>query len=248
MKAWHFLAEDKKLSHGDGRVVEVGKTLTCDPEKVKICVFGFHGALRAIDALYYAPGPVVCWVELGGRTISENDKTVASERTVLWMADATKVLHEFACQCAEDVLPIWEDEYPDDPRPRQSIKVKRKWMRGEATDDQLARAAGAARSAAEYAAEYAARSAAEYAAGAAARSAAEYAAESAEYAAWSAARSSAEKEQNDRLTQMLNESAAESAEAAACAAAARFAARSSAEKEQNDRLTKMLNELESRDE
>lgn len=46
-------------------------------------------------------------------------------------------LHELACRFAEDVLPIYEREYPDDHRPRRAIETKRKWLKGEATDEEL---------------------------------------------------------------------------------------------------------------
>ena len=78
------------------------------------------------------------------------------------------VLHEVACQWAEHVLHFFEEVYPDDRRPRQAIETKRRWIRGEATDDVLA----AARTAAWSAARAAARAASRYAVWAAAWSAA----------------------------------------------------------------------------
>ena len=52
--------------------------------------------------------------------------------------------------CAERVLHLYEDKYPDDPRPRKAIETKRAWLRGEASDGELA-AAGAAAGGAELA-------------------------------------------------------------------------------------------------
>jgi hypothetical protein len=63
------------------------------------------------------------------------------------------ILHEFACRCAERALHRVENP---DPRSLQAIKVKRLWLKGEATDAELE----AARDAAWYAAWYAARDAA----------------------------------------------------------------------------------------
>lgn len=60
--------------------------------------------------------------------------------------------HEFACRCAESVLHIYEAQYPDDKRPRTAIETKRRWMRGEATDEELDAAWAAARAAASAAA------------------------------------------------------------------------------------------------
>ena len=38
MKAWHFLREDKKLGYSDGRLVRVGHTFKCDPEKLHCAI------------------------------------------------------------------------------------------------------------------------------------------------------------------------------------------------------------------
>ncbi len=38
---------------------------------------------------------------------------------------------EWAAQCAEHVLPLFEREVPDDPRPREALAVARAWIRGE---------------------------------------------------------------------------------------------------------------------
>ena len=68
MKAWHFLREDKRLGYGDGRLVRRNHTFKCDPDKLQPCHYGLHGSVKIMDALTYAPGPVVCRVELGERS------------------------------------------------------------------------------------------------------------------------------------------------------------------------------------
>ena len=95
MLAWHFLSEDKRLGNGDGRVVEVGATLECKGDPV-LCDNGMHGSVRLIDALRYASGPIVCRVKIEGDVIEGDDKLCGRRRTVLWMLDATRLLHEFA--------------------------------------------------------------------------------------------------------------------------------------------------------
>lgn len=87
------------------------------------------------------------------------------------------LLHEFGCRCAEYALSLVKNP---DPRSVEAIRVKRRWMTGEATDDELV----FARRAAQAAAWSAKGSAAWSAARAAAWSAALNAAWSAE---WSAA-------------------------------------------------------------
>ena len=61
-------------------------------------------------------------------------------------------LRLFACDCAEQVLPIFEKAYPDDKRPRASIETARKYANGKATQDELAAARAAAWDAARAAA------------------------------------------------------------------------------------------------
>ena len=118
------------------------------------------------------------------------------------------ILHEFACRCAERALSRIENP---DPRSLRAIEVKRAWLRGKATDKELAAARAAAG-----AARHAAWAAAEGAAWAAAWTAAEDAAWD---AAWEAARAAA------------RDAAWDAAEAAAqdAALAARHAALAAAE-------------------
>ena len=51
------------------------------------------------------------------------------------------ILHELACVCAEYALSLVENP---DPRSVKAIEVKRAWLRGEATDEELVAARGAA--------------------------------------------------------------------------------------------------------
>lgn len=78
--------------------------------------------------------------------VSAEDKLWAVLREEL--IDA-RILHEFACWCAEDALS--HAEKPDE-RSVTAIKVKRAWLRGEASDEKLAAARHAARGAARHAA------------------------------------------------------------------------------------------------
>ena len=209
MLAWHFLSEDKRLGYDDGRVVEVGVPLECEGD-LALCKNGMHGSVRLIDALSYASGPIVCRVEIEGDVIEGDDKLCGRRRAVLWMLDATCILHEFACQCAEDALALVAEP---DPRGVAAIDAKRAWLRGEITDEELDAAWAAARDAAWNAASAAARdarAAARAAASAAARAAASAAARAvaraaAWGAAWNAASAAALAKQNERLTAMVME-------------------------------------------
>ena len=149
MLAWHFLRGDRRLSYPPHTLVEVGQKLTVKPP-LKLCTWGLHASKRAIDALQYAPGSIACRVELSGEILESGDKVCATERTVLQMVDATNILHEFACWCAEQAL-LREREAGQEPDPRSwaAVDAKRKWLRGEITDSELAAAWDAAQAARE---------------------------------------------------------------------------------------------------
>ena len=165
MKAWHFVNADKRLGYGDNRIVKVGRTHKVSGP-VELCSHGLHASVRVLDALGYAQSPILTRVELGGEIIKGKDKVVASERTVIWMADISETLHKFACDEAERALKARKVE---DPRSWNAIKVKRLWLQGKATDAELDAAGDAAWVAARAAAWGAARDAAWVAAWGAAR-------------------------------------------------------------------------------
>jgi hypothetical protein len=77
------------------------------------------------------------------------------------------LLAMWAANCAQHVLPLFEDTQPSDDRPRRAINLARAWARGEATMTQARTAAGHANAAAREL-----RGAARYAAYAAAQAAA----------------------------------------------------------------------------
>jgi hypothetical protein len=107
MKAWHFLYEGGVTR--DGITCQIGTVLSVDGDIIP-CKRGLHGSVRAIDALQYAPGPVVCLVEMRGTVMPHGnpvDKHACSEREVIAMADATDVLRKFARDCALDVIHLW---------------------------------------------------------------------------------------------------------------------------------------------
>ena len=103
MEAWHFLRPDGWLNYPPHMKVEVGQTLTVDQEPI-LCERGLHASVRPIDALKYAPGAIVCRVRLGGTIVTGDDKVAATERMVLWMAEADRVLVGWAAWCAAGAL------------------------------------------------------------------------------------------------------------------------------------------------
>jgi len=148
MQAWHFIADDRKLAYpqadGSRPVITPGLVLT-EERPLSLCHVGLHASVRAIDAMQYAQGAVICRVECEGEIVHGDDKLCCSRRTVLWMADATRVLHLFACDVAEEALALVGNP---DPRSVAAIAAKRDWLDGKIDDAQFDAAWDAARAAA----------------------------------------------------------------------------------------------------
>ena len=156
---WHFLNDDGRTNCGNRKPVP-GKIMNCRGELV-LCENGLHASRRAIDALYYAPGPIVQRVELIGVRIDDTDKSCARTRRCLWIADAERTLHEFALWCADGALNRERKAGREpDARSWEALVVKRCWLDGQATDEELEAAWQAAWQAAWEAAWDAAREAA----------------------------------------------------------------------------------------
>ena len=139
--------------------------------------------------LWEAEGEVVVedWGKTGGYELTTVKRLPLPE----WYKKKTlrkRVQILFAILCAESVLKFYEDEYPQDDRPRQTIKATKEYLKHPSK--KAADAAYAAARAAAYAAARAAADAAAHAACAAARAAAHAACAAAD-AACAAARAAA---------------------------------------------------------
>jgi hypothetical protein len=206
IRAWHF-CDGWKLR--DGTPLEVGRTYEVQPP-LEMCRRGLHASKRLIDTLRYAPGSVLCRVELAGDIIRHSDKAVATKRTVLWAMDVERLLHYFACDVATIALERYGGEVDD--RSWAAIDAKLGWLAGCVSDKDLAfaRAAAWPAKAAAWAAAawpaYAPAAAAAYAAYAPADAAAAYAANAAKAAAWAANKAQVLlDEMNAHLTAMVED-------------------------------------------
>lgn len=208
--AWHF-CDGWQLR--DGTPLEIGRTYSVDPPIV-LCEHGLHASINLIDALQYAPGDVLCRVQMWGDVQKASDKLAATHRYVVNAIDAGDLLHEIACIVAEYALTRYGN---GDPRSWRAIKAKRAWLAGRMSFDKLHTSRLAAESAAWSAAESAARSAA----ASEARSAV-----AAASAAWSAAAASAALSAASAARSAAAASAAWSAAASAVRSAVWSAARS----------------------
>ena len=124
------------------------------PETPVLCESGWH-AMEEKDVLNHLPseyGAQLWRVEVRGQMAHGGDKFSAESMRLLYCLGETteQNLRLFACDVAEDVLPIFEAKYPNDNRPRRSIEVTRLFCEGKATREEMyksawvARAAGAA--------------------------------------------------------------------------------------------------------
>ncbi len=205
IQVWHFIRADHTTGEGLLKV-EVGQTLSVEGP-LKLCGRGLHGSRKALDALHYAPGPVVCLDEIWGDIIEGTDKLCGRYRKCLAMIDATYILHEFGCRCPERAL-TREREMGREPDPRSwaAIEAKRQWLRREIDDAKLAAASAAARDAAWTVARVAASDAARVITTAATRAAVSVTASVAVWgAAWAAGWDAARDVQNAKLEEMLND-------------------------------------------
>ena len=133
---WHFLKEDRKLQFPPHTKVKAGQTLKHKSKlPIELCVRGLHASKTPRDALKYAPGSVLCYVRLSGQIIDSDDKSVATERTVLWVVDVSELLHRMAIWSAKQSFQVQKKlGNKIDPRSIAAVKAKEFWLTGKITD------------------------------------------------------------------------------------------------------------------
>lgn len=137
-------------------------------DKLELCKSGYH-VTDAGHLLDWIDGNQLFEVEVKGKALKDDNNTTCQKIRLVRQVEGwnDKNLRFFAFWCAEQVLPIYEEKYPDDNRPRSAIETARRYAEGLATEGELAAARAAARAAASDAASAAARAAAAAAAWAA---------------------------------------------------------------------------------
>jgi len=103
--AWHF-TKHKVLRDGTA-IPAIGVPLV-HTGPIEICVSGLHASISVLDALAYAPGPVVHRVLCSGIAEEHSDKFVCTQRTIIASADATEELRSFARWRALQVVHLWD--------------------------------------------------------------------------------------------------------------------------------------------
>lgn len=123
--------------------------------KLTMCEYGFHASKTPYQAFFYVQGEVLAIVEVKGKSIKEDDKECWSDMRIVkaykWKKKDSVALSIFS---AELVLENFENEFPNDKRPREAIEAARRVLFRDTAKNR-----SAARSAAWSAARSAARSA-----------------------------------------------------------------------------------------
>ena len=108
IQAWYFSAADRRLGYEDGREIALGVTHEVGGD-IALCKRGLHASVKPLDALQYAPGPIIWRVELSGNVLTGDDKRCATRRAyVAGGVDVTDTLRLFARRCALDVAHLWD--------------------------------------------------------------------------------------------------------------------------------------------
>lgn len=105
------------------------------------CDRGYHLCRDAADLLVWL-GPTIWVAEVDGKVITHHNKVVVERARLLrklpW--DAWTAL-EFAADCAERALPVYEAAHPGDDRPRRAVEMARAYGDEATRDERSTRAA-----------------------------------------------------------------------------------------------------------
>lgn len=108
---------------------------------------GYH-VFTANDLIPWL-GPTIWEVEVKGKTIREGSHTIVRQARLLRRLETwnERTARLFTIDCAEHVLHIFEDAFPNQKAPRKAIEVARRYANDRATDEERTAALAAARTA-----------------------------------------------------------------------------------------------------
>ena len=153
IRAWHFLRDDMRSGSGAEPAWTEGEERTITG-RLKLCDRGYHSSPTPWDALQYAPGSMLCLVEISEPVKRDKDKAVSRTRRLVRAINIERELRLFACDCAESAVEIVRTRgAKPDPRSLAAIATARRFANGEASVEELDAAATSAAEAARAAAE-----------------------------------------------------------------------------------------------
>ncbi len=146
---YKFLTDEMKSKNGDEKW-EFDAWKTWD-EKLELCVSGFHACRTPLQSLQYIYGNRWFVVEIDGELIEEkNDKFVCSHMRIIHELPLKEIMLRFVIACAKNSLFRFEQEFPNDDRPRKAIEIAEEILLGKITEQEAESVAwSVARSAAE---------------------------------------------------------------------------------------------------
>jgi len=122
---YRFVTDDLKSQKGDEQWV-VGEWKKVEGE-LDLCKTGLHACRTAYQSLNYVYGTRWFKAEARGTILEGDDKFCSSEMRLV-KEIPIKVIHQWAIDCAYRVLPIYEQQHPDDDRPRRALEAKQAWI------------------------------------------------------------------------------------------------------------------------
>ena len=152
MTLYKVLNEDMSCCHGGTGTWKLGEWKEVKGMLV-MCENGLHlcnGEEQLLNWLY----TVICTAEYEGERLDGDNKICVRRARVIRKLDTwnERTARLFACDCNEHILNLFEERYPDDERPRQTIEVARRYANGDATKEELDAARNVARATARGAA------------------------------------------------------------------------------------------------
>jgi hypothetical protein len=103
IRAWHFVGDTLR----DGTPIPNDGVPLIYHGKLKLCVSGLRASIYPFDALQYAPGNTLCFVECEGNILHGDDKLVCSQRTIIARMDVTDMLRYFARMQALSMIHLY---------------------------------------------------------------------------------------------------------------------------------------------
>ena len=138
--AFHFLRDDWRAGSGTEPAWHVGEERTIEGV-LGLCSRGYHYSPTPYDALGYAPGSVLCMVDVDtpeAPELHDGSKGVSRRRKLLAGKNVARELRLFACECAERAL-LRERAAGREPHEDSwaAVIVARRYAEGQATEKEL---------------------------------------------------------------------------------------------------------------